>query len=1015
MEDDSNHLSARRGKERHHPVARAIALSLIAVFFLAITLLSVSAAASSPTLSVQAPMSVTEGQAITVSVSGPGTLTILRDGDVINSGASTIEDTLLTNSSSAGVYNYTFETDTSGVASETRIIEVMDVPLIVTPTQPASNDITMQDVTFALTTNWEPDLCYVNIDGVSHTLSPTGQEQFSGTFALDDGVHAIEYKCKLGTEIASAKKTIRVDTTPPKVTGTAPTGDVNGPHVTIAVDTDEIAQCRIGTADAPFDGLPTLMSTTYALRSTLVQDIEAEGAVTYFVRCQDVVGNKMLSSAIISFTNRLPPSARILLDAKQPLRAGTYPLTVETSVPLSSPPILSYTVQESGKTAGITLDGQDSTWHGYLVVPEELPYSVAAFSFSGTSVRGVAGTTVTEGALVTIDSLPPPPVDTITVTNTSDGIELRWYTVNAEENVSYNIYRSSHEGVTYADLYTAVSSTTYTDPVVNDARYYYYRIAPVDRAGNVGPLSMEVYGSAVDAQLQEQPTVVIDPALAARIDDELASIASALIDANSTVQSLEQNSNPAEIAIINDMGLVEKGRGGMFKIKQAVSQLQTLRQQSPTLLQVASGIAQARSLVAQARPMLIRRITPVQALELKQPADADALKRNLPYATIGHTMNESEANAYLARAVTLNDGVTVTVSASVFRLFDAAGSDLEYTFVRKRIALQDPANDVIAVEVIPKGVAQAASELTFSKEPTILENDPVIQYSYPILQQEEYSYVLQRAASLDDVRASRTLLYPKPSAVAPAAVSPASGADDSGALGTGYATRVGLSFLPSSTSDMVLVVLGVVVIIALGVYYFSLSSPPFKGIPGVRPQPPISSPRMSGQLRSPARIVPYVGAGRRVRSAGTTIRQAQASQSVAQQVRDAAPALSSVSTRELLLTAERTIDAKNYDVALSAYKTVLQQLERDEGLAQMLQDDVLRVYAKLLLFKSLSEAKHCVEAKDIAALRAALDEARQYATVVGEAPTSLVQDAKGLYAEFVQELNRLEISRGERY
>jgi hypothetical protein len=1007
--------------KKQHPIARAIALSLVAIFFVTITLFGVVAAP----LIITAPASVSEGQPLVVNASGPGMLSIARDGVVVATGAGSTSDILATTSASAGVYAYTFSTDAAGVAPEGRTIEVTDVPLAVTPVTPATTDLTTNEIIFSLSSNWEPDLCYVNIDDVSHTLARSGDKAFSGAFSVSDGVHTIDYKCRLGTEISSSSKTIHVDASPPIIIGALPTGDVTGPFVTLAIDTNEIALCRFGTADASFESLPASMGETYALHNTAVFRIDQEGPATFFVRCKDISDNAMLSSAIISFNNRIAPVAHVTIDGSEPLKAGTFLLKLETSIALNGPPTVSYSMPQSGKSGTIALNSDGDRWTGYLVVPENVPDTVVNLGFSGTSTRGVVGTTIAQGASFTMDAMPPPPIESVTVQNDSDGIALSWYSDDMSDYSSYKIYRSTQEGVNTADYYATTTNSLFTDVNTHASRYYYYRISPIDPAGNAGQLSMEVYGTSIDSQLAGDAVVAGDPASIARLDDEIAATTSVLLDANATVYALEQDAIPAEIQIIQDMHLVDNGREAILLLEQALRQLEETRARSPSSADVDIAIANARASVAQARPMLIRRVTPIQSIEVKQPSDPDELRRQAPFAILGSTFDETQLQEYIALATKLQDRTTITLSATVFRLYDVSGGDIEYTFVRKRITMQDPANDILVIESIPKTVAQSTDDLQFSGEPTVLQNDPVVEYSYPVLQQEDFTYTLKRAVSLDEVKKSRTLLYPKPTVMATAPVQDTASAANSAPLATGFATRFDLPYLPSTGTDLLLVIFGIIVIIALGAYYISLSSEPspFKGIPEVGVRPPARSIALRRQ--SQHRVSPLTSTQRTSMAAArittrqldaTVIlpRESRVSSAITLQQENASSAALS-SPADLLTTAERMIDEKSYDFALSAYKNALRRLHDDEGLAQMLHDDIVRVYAKLMLYKHLDEARASVQLKDPRSLRLTLDRARDFAQQIGEQQSPLIVDAKSAFSEFANQLNSLEIERAGRY
>ncbi|HIH23487.1 TPA: hypothetical protein HA251_00480 [Candidatus Woesearchaeota archaeon] len=1072
----SHQAAGRRSRPRN--VARAIALSVIALFFLTVTLLSVVADGAS--ITVTAPSAVSEGNSVVVSATGPGTITIALNNVIVATGLGSVSHSRTTSVSDAGLYQYLITSDAPGVASQSRTVEVLDVPLVVTPVSPSTSDISSSDVTIRAVANWPVEFCYALIDGEGHTLSADDGTStvHSGVFTLQDGVHTIDYKCKLGAEIASTQKTVRVDTVAPTVLSTAPSADTNGPHITLAVDTSEVAQCRYGPDDAPYDSLPNTMGTTYAMRNTALIVVENEGPVTYFVRCRDLYGNTMQTSSILSFINRIPPSADISIDGETPLRAGTYRVSLKTAVPLANAPSLSYTLSDATKSTAIVLEGEDDEWYGYLVIPDGASDTVLSFSFSGKSVRGVTGAGISDGAVFSVDAVPPEQVSAVSVTNAAGGILLRWSAPD-DDVASYQIYRRSMEGVSVGDMYAVVGGTAFTDASARTERYVYYRVAAVDDAGNVGPLSPEVYGSMVDPALVQE-AVAIDPVLGALIDQELSLIESAMLDADRTIKSLEENTNDAELRIINDLDLLDRAREARLSMGRSADRLRSLRDASPSKDDVDAAVRDAQDEIATARTMLIRKILPVQSVDLKQPFDEVALRNGLPYVVANAGMDASAKASLLEDSLVLNEKLTVDVLSSAFRLYDAAGNDYAYTFVRKRIRLDSPVNDVVVLELVPREFISSEADITVIGDPVVLEDGLVLQFSYQVAQEKEFAYYVREQVPMEVVKTSRTLLYPKPQ---PGVVSVPGGDSETDVLATGFATRLGIPHLPSSSSDMLLVVLGITIIIALGAYYVSLSSAPFKGVPGVsrrtrgvpshlgssltnglsilsrkyrpsndstiagtsgRARPAMPSTTSNGASVStpltaeypskrssgyPSGYSPGYSAGVAITNSGASIRVAASTvASVDGPVGSSISAIlspdsssclaipiSSSDVRELLSTAERMIDHKNYELSLSAYKKVLHALSADEGLSQELHEHILRVYDKLLLFKRMDDARAAVDANDALALRAALDETRFCAERVGDARTTLITDAKDAYAGFVRELNRMEIAKNERY
>ncbi|MBR9700817.1 hypothetical protein GOV11_03045 [Candidatus Woesearchaeota archaeon] len=935
-------------------------------------------------LSADVPSSVNEGDDYVVSMSGTGALYIYEDGSFLVGGAGQISTTVQTDSTSAGLVEYTFSSSIEG--NETRYVQVEDVPLEITVLNPTSSELTIDTVTYKLDTNWQPDLCWVTVDGDSHTLTPQPDGTQEETLPITEGVHTISYKCKLGTEIAQQTTTVLVDTKSPDVTAFSPVGEVTGPHITLQADTAEIARCKYSEEDLPYDDQTGLMSTVFALRNSVILELHEERSFTYYIRCQDVHGNTNTVSEIVSFSTKLAPSASIDLDDDEPLKAGTYEISLETSILLAETPTLSYRFQDSGQARTIGLDGENNAWTGYITIPDGTNGNVISFVFEGKSLRGVKGTEITEGAIILFDAIPPEPISAITARNASGGIELTWF--HEDEDLVFNIYRSDEEGVGQENYYATSGGNTYLDLEAGDARYQYYKIAAVDKAGNIGPLSHEVWASYVDIQLDED--LPVNPITEAKIDHAIISLKAALIDANTTIKSLEEEQISDKVAIIEVLDLVGKAKQARLNLEAVQRDLKELRGRSVTQDQADSAVQSANNAIADARKELITRIMPQAQTQIVQESDLQSLERNLPYAMIGTALEGAERDDYLSRAITLQDRITITLNAKSYTLWSKANEEIPGTYIEKQIRLDNPENDITIVEVIPKDIAKSVSELKFDKPPVILEDDPVVQYSYDILERAKYAYVVDRIVSLDKVKMTRTIAYPKisePVASQPNKI-------------TGQATT-GLRGIFSW--DTLLIILAVIIIGGLLVYYVALetTNQPFKGIPNnfAKPKPAQTAPRSVAPRPAAPRVV------------APPVRKI-ITRPVAQPLTAVAPP---ANAKDVLAEAEKEIDEKLYDNALELYKKAISQLERDEGLKRILHEQTIRVYIKLKLFKAMADAHKAIDERDVIDARAALRETKELASKLGEAQTTLMQEAKHSYTELVKEFNRLEIERTEIY
>ncbi len=119
----------------------------------------------------------------------------------------------------------------------------------------------------------------------------------------------------------------------------------------------------------------------------------------------------------------------------------------------------------------------------YVVLPgdatAEMPLSVTlARPGGGEAVWGDLG------EYVTIDTQSPPPVQGLRVKGYADRIELTWEGVKDVPDLKgYRLLRSESPLSGYVEL-VLTEMTAFTDVTARQGEFYYYRVIPVDRAGN---------------------------------------------------------------------------------------------------------------------------------------------------------------------------------------------------------------------------------------------------------------------------------------------------------------------------------------------------------------------------------------------------------------------------------------------------------------------------------------------------------------------------------------------------
>jgi RHS repeat-associated protein len=218
-----------------------------------------------------------------------------------------------------------------------------------------------------------------------------------------------------GQSVPSSAVTVHYNLTPPNPPAafeaeTQPAGRV---HLSWAVPTGKTPASyrlyRSPSAVALSSGVTPGSSLRIAsgLTGTAFDDTPpSDGAYYYGATSLDVSGNESgLSDVASALSDRLAPTAAVA--APSNVTAGTYPLTLTVSKPLSAAPLLLFLADGAGPLA-LSLAPQSATvWTGTLTVTSATNPGPAVFQFQGTDFAGNTGTTITSGRTLLVDNRGP--------------------------------------------------------------------------------------------------------------------------------------------------------------------------------------------------------------------------------------------------------------------------------------------------------------------------------------------------------------------------------------------------------------------------------------------------------------------------------------------------------------------------------------------------------------------------------------------------------------------------------
>ncbi len=1012
-------LASARRRGTFALTARKLALStshfktvkrtLLLFFAILLVLFTVKSVFALSILTVTAPATATEGASLAVSFTTdePAAYRILKDGAQVSSSNSYVE-TL--GYDSAGLHEFMFEAVSGTTVTTTRTVEVLDTPLALTRVEPSQSDYATARIPIDVRTNIPVDVCYTVTEQGTRALALLNATRAAGNVTLNDGVQTMTIKCSRSSEIAQVETTLKVDTTPPSV-ALAPTGIVTSGPVALTATTDEAAVCRYATAPLPYDAMTSqLGGTTPTLTHAALVNLK-DGVYTYHVACRDALANE--ASASTTFTVKLLPSGSLQVEGKNPRKAGTYKVELEVSEPLATMPTLTLGYQGgSSLTLALTQEGT-TRYEGYVIVEEGAGEKVGTFTFSGTDGDGGTGTKLEGDTLFRVDTVKPVKVEVFNAVNGSGSANLAWYYDGTDE-VTFNVYRKLVPGVEYTDYYVSTIGDEYRDYDVMSSVYYHYRIAAVDEAGNIGPLSGEEWASAAIAQYDaEGAGAFLEPVLQVDLDRRVASLALALMDAKRTVLLLRQESDARRAKLIKTLGLLKDAEQSLAALERIKGGLEALRSIAITAPEYETRVTQLSRDESEALGKLATTLTVLDNVEYDETPTKDQVDAAVNTVLRGNPLSDVERKSYRDATTALQSGVQVSTSVTQLRIVYADSRQREVTLVEKRLLSQELLRDVLAVETVPKTVAKSASELShFTTAPIVLEDDPILQYSFETLVDEEIAYGIERLVGLTMVRGASLVLLPKPpmgtAAVPVEGNAPVDASSTSGKESlTGFVT----SAVGALGSGQVLIILiGILIAAGLLAYYVRLQTESDEG--GVSPQ--VASPQdvsLQGAQAREAGVAYAVVAG-----GASWMPDGAGRESVMRQSASSSAATVLVTRKEepftgLLVRGHSLIDQNKYLDALYFYKAALARFDTEEfasgRIREAVREELELLHAKLQLFDAGVRAHDAVVGADTRALAATLEEMRSWAEAVGESGTPLVEKSAAEYTYLYLSLNRL--------
>ncbi|MCX6750034.1 MAG: hypothetical protein NTZ83_01100, partial [Candidatus Pacearchaeota archaeon] len=486
--------------------------------------------------------------------------------------------------------------------------------------------------------------------------------------------------------------------------------------IVLRIKTSVETECFYGGGISPsvlFDGEYGLTHEAY------LKELE-EGFHEYYVRC----GNSSNPVMEINFATSIPIYATIGLSEEPPLREGKYKIDLITSKTSLGVPTLEYSFDELVYKP-IFLKGSGESWEGNLIIPESVGETVCSFRFKARDLSGEEGTNIIGDNSFIVDTSKPSAISIINAIGYEGEIKLNWFFDEAIDE--FNVYRSEDPQVDYTEFYKVSTKKYFYDNDVEKGKTYYYRVAGVDEAGNIGDLSKEVYATALLSNYSKESG--LNPSLVGKVDNFITEINSVLENIDG-INSLIDLKEEKQKEIFRGIKLDKELEGAISELNSLKRDVESYKLQDLSEEELNKKISSATL-----RLNIIKKKVPedITIINEKQ-VDRVLNEENVQKAFLEYfSETEYDYKKEIAETLKIIEDKKVKITSNFY------GLEIMYLDgTKKRITLiEDSINSEVGnlenfyfAIIIPKEITEKASELKIMNlEYNVIKEDPVISFN----------------------------------------------------------------------------------------------------------------------------------------------------------------------------------------------------------------------------------------------------------------------------------------------
>ncbi len=470
-----------------------------------------------------------------------------------------------------------------------------------------------------------------------------------------------------------------------------------------------------------------------------------EGVHTYYLICGENNINESTVMKVI-FKNIIPIFGEITISNEPPLREGQYEVNLVTSKPCLDEPILEYTFDGTNYKQ-IYLKGEGTNWKGFLIIGSSLGELTGSFRFKANDLAGRQGTKIIGDKIFIVDTIKPSSINVIDATGYSGQIKLDWF--YSEKVKEFYIYRDESPNVENTNYYKSTNKNYFFDNDVERGKTYYYRIAGVDFAGNIGELSKEVYATALlsNASSQERG---LDAKLIGKVDNLLSEIDSLIGDFREILQIIELKETE-EKELFNDLKLGKEIENSVSELNSLKRDIEKYKLQDLTELELENKLNSAKL-----KLNIIKKKVPEDLIVLeKKEIQREINEENIQKAILEYFEYSKELDKNTKKEVSetlkISKEKKIKIKSEIYlsEITYIDGTKKEITIVKEYLDSEiEVLDDFFYIIILPKDLVEKASDLkVINLDYEVIKEDPVLAFNSDT---KRITYYIEKKASLKE-------------------------------------------------------------------------------------------------------------------------------------------------------------------------------------------------------------------------------------------------------------------------